>query len=143
MAIQIDFDAQKQALKLPGVIALSSQIDISDLRGILVRMINGMKVQNRIDRRQTTMQTASIELLETELVDSGCLLDLASSGARLRSFKNQYTRGDKIKLKIPLTFLRKTYEVDAEVVWSQKEPITDTHPSKSQLLGLRFIAVSG
>lgn len=143
MARHMDFEAQKQALRIPGVIALSSQIDVSDLKGILVRMINGKSVQNRSDRRQLTMQTASIGLSEKDLLESGCLLDLASSGARLRTFKNEYVRGDKIKLKIPLAFMRKTYEVSAEVMWAKNEQISDTHPSKSRLLGLKFISVSG
>ncbi len=139
----IDFDAQKQALKIPSVISLGINSEIMDLNGILVRMNMGLKVWNRSDRRQPTLQPASIKTSDRGVDSNGCILDLAARGARLRSFRNEYSKGDKIRLKIPLTFLCKTYEVDAEVVWCRKETVTSSHPTESQLMGLRFLSVMG
>lgn len=142
VANKLTEENQKKALKWPSVIAVHGDTELSDINGIMNRMIRGQKVYNRIDKRQKTMQIATVEVQGQEY-DRGCILDLASKGARLRSFKLGYKRGDKLRITIPLSFLRKSYKVEAEVVWSYTEPITNTHPTESSLLGLKFISVLG
>lgn len=142
VANKLSEDNQKKARKLSAVIAIRSESELTDIIGIMNRMIRGQKVFNRVDKRQKTMQIATVEFNGREH-DRGCILDLASHGARLRSFKLGYKRGDKLRITIPLSFLRKSYRVEAEIVWAYTEPVTNSHPTESSLLGLKFISVLG
>lgn len=134
-------EMQDQVLKVEKSILLGHHTDLSDLGGIIIRLIKGQKVYNRHYKRQRALQSAAIE--SDDRIAHGCILDMASGGARLRAFKNEYQKGDKFTLKIPLPYLKKTYVVRAEVIWSAQEPVTVSHPTSSQIMGLKFLSVAG
>ena len=144
-------DIQERMLREPRTILLSTHGDLSDLGGILVRLVNGRRVYNRNFARKKALQSVALHKSDNEFLGHGCFVDLASGGARLRAFDREYKKGDTFQVKVPLPFVKKTYTVNAEVVWAQKDAITGpavggalgAEMTRSQMVGLRFMSVNG
>lgn len=136
-------EVQEKVRAVGNAILVSYDTDIQDLSGLLMKIIKGHKVYNRNYRRSRALQSASLMVGQTQNLVHSCVLDLAGGGVRLRAFAHELKVGEKVKLKIPLSFLKKSYEVTAEVVWARLEKATDDRPTTSQLTGLRFLSVRG
>lgn len=136
-------EVQAQVLDVGRAILVSYESDLNDLPGLLSKLIRQVPVRNRSHRRSRALQTASLTVEGSESKVHSCVLDLAGGGARLRAFAHDLKVGQMVKLQIPLSFLKKSYEVTAEVVWAVQEKTSEDRPTASQLSGLRFVSVRG
>lgn len=136
-------EVQEKVRAIGNAILVSYEVDLADLSGLLMKIIKGQPVFNRNYKRSRALQSASLKTTFAENPVHSCVLDLAGGGVRLRAFAHELKVGEQVTLKIPLSFLRKTYEVTAEVVWAYKEKVSDDRPTASQLSGLRFTSVRG
>ena len=142
LASSVDPEAQVKVNALPGAIAMSTTgEDLSDLSGILLKLASGARVYNRISKRHRTMQTGSLHL-DGKYPRPICILDLAIDGARVRTFEEAPKVGEKMRITIPLSYLKKEYAVTAEVVWSRSERVPGVS-TQSHMLGFRFTNVHG
>lgn len=135
-------EIQDKVRAVGNAILVSYGTDLQDLSGLLLKVINGQKVHNRSYRRSRALQSASLLVGSAQSLVHSCVLDLAGGGVRVRAFAHELKVGDRVKLKIPLSFLKKTYEVTAEVVWAHLEK-SEERSTPSQLTGLKFISVRG
>jgi hypothetical protein len=136
-------EIQEKVRSVGHAILVSYETDLDDLSGLFLKIIKGQNVFNRGYKRSRALQSASLIVGQAESLVHSCVLDLAGGGVRLRAFAHELKVGDKVRLKIPLSFLRKSYEVTAEVVWAHMERVSEERPTASQLTGLRFIEVRG
>ncbi|MFN8944345.1 MAG: PilZ domain-containing protein [Pseudobdellovibrionaceae bacterium] len=87
-------------------------------------------------KRFATLEIIALEVYGQMGEHVAKMKNLSKSGAFLEVVKGQFSpqKGDLIRMKVTLSSLQKTHQVDAEVVWTQEKKFGVTFVRKEELV---------
>lgn len=119
-------------------ILLNLGTETKDINGIIIKLINDMHVIPRLSNRYKTAQPARFKI-EAGRTHSAYMLDVAKDGACFRIFNKHLSKGQKVRIEVPLSDLKKTHMVQGLVVWQKLEKLKNEPVATSQKVGIRFL----
>ncbi len=117
-------------------VAIEKPFEPKDVWGICSKIVQGVRVSQRIHRRFYTNQKAVVEKSISGEVLSGQVFNMSRGGLYIELNHGRVRNGELVRLTIPLDKVNRTYNVDAEAVWTAPEGTWTRKPA----VGFRFIS---
>ncbi|MCC6277638.1 MAG: PilZ domain-containing protein [Oligoflexia bacterium] len=116
---------QKESLlemaKLTKAVVIERPFEPKDVWGICEKLVQGYDVPQRVHRRFYTNQTAVFEKVVSGELVQGRIYNLSKGGAYIEVTEGKVGLGDLVKVEIHLDKVSRSYNVDAQVVWTSQK----------------------
>ena len=99
-------------------VLLEKPFENKDLVGLADKLVHGNPVQQRYHRRFYTNQKAKMYSFSESQEYSGKLYNLSRGGAYIESDDVTFSKGDLLRVNVPLQDVQRHYDLDARVVWT-------------------------
>jgi len=119
-------------------ILLNYKLELKDINGILLKMMNDQHVIPRLANRYPASQMARVQI-DKDKLHSAWVLNLAQDGACFRVFNRKLKKGDQLRIEVPLPELKKTHVIVGKIVWEKVEKLKNDVVSNSQMVGIQFV----
>ena len=128
-------DSYKTIEAMERTILLEKPFEEKDLYGLVDKLAQGRRVEQRIHRRFYTNQAAEVLNFRDEAKSPARVFNLSRGGAYLEMENHKMMTGDMVSMNVNLNEMSRSYKVNAKVVWSTASGYQTGRPA----VGVEFL----